>query len=130
MAMRNVIRSVVGALIAVVPGIALAETPASPGDLEFFEKKIRPVLADQCYKCHSTSATKLKANLFLDSHDGMLKGGENGPAIVPGKPEKSLLIKAIRWTDKDLQMPSKEQLPKTVIADFERWVSIGAPWPG
>jgi cytochrome c553 len=108
--------------------IARAQTPSN-ADTEFFEKKIRPVLVDQCYKCHSASAKKLKAGLLLDSQDGMLKGGETGPAITPGKPNQSLLIKAIRWTDKDLQMPAKEQLSKDVIADFERWVATGAVWP-
>src|SRR6266498_713502 len=80
---------------------ALGQTP-STADTEFFEKKIRPVLADRCYKCHSASAKKLKGGLFLDSQEGMLKGGETGPAVRPGKHNQSLLIKAIRWTDKDL----------------------------
>ncbi len=126
--MRYAIRCILAMVgLLAMSEAALAQTP-SPGDLEFFEKKIRPVLSAQCYQCHSASAKKLKAGLFLDSREGMLKGGENGAVIVPGKPNQSLLIKAVRWTDKDLQMPSKEQLPREVIGDLERWVSIGAPW--
>jgi cytochrome c553 len=113
------------AVLAHAPRTVAQSTPTS----DFFEKRIRPVLAEKCYSCHSAQAKKLKASLLLDSRDGMLKGGETGPAISPGKPNQSLLIKAIRWTDKDLQMPAKEQLPKDVIADFEQWVAAGAPWP-
>src|SRR6187549_2102215 len=77
-----------------------AGTVFSREGLEFFEKKIRPILADRCYRCHS--GDKVKAELYLDSRDGMLKGGESGPAVVPGEPEKSLLIHAIRHGDDDL----------------------------
>jgi hypothetical protein len=88
------------ALAAALPSRAeQAVAGASPGDLEFFEKKIRPVLAQSCYKCHATTSQKVKAGLLLDSREGMLKGGETGPAVVPGKAEKSLLIEAVRWTD-------------------------------
>src|SRR5690349_18371214 len=75
------------------------------GAIEFFEKRIRPLLAEQCYKCHSAESEKLKGQLRLDSRQGMLTGGDSGPAMVPGDPERSLLIKAVRYTDKDLQMP-------------------------
>src|SRR5437016_13948906 len=75
-------------------------------DFEFFEKKIRPLLAERCYKCHSLEAEKLKSGLLLDTKDGMLKGGESGkPAIVPGNAEASRLIEAIRYKNEDLQMP-------------------------
>ncbi|HXI49964.1 MAG TPA: c-type cytochrome domain-containing protein, partial [Candidatus Saccharimonadales bacterium] len=66
----------------------------TPAELEFFESKIRPVLADNCYKCHSQGAEKIKGGLLLDTRDGVLKGGNTGPAIVPGQPEKSLLLTA------------------------------------
>ncbi|MBI2804814.1 MAG: DUF1553 domain-containing protein [Planctomycetes bacterium] len=102
---------------------------ASPGDNDFFERKIRPVLAQHCYSCHSTEAKKQKGGLLLDTKKGLLDGGDNGPAIVPGHPEKSLLIKAIRHTDPDLKMPRKEKLSAQVIADFEKWVKLGAPDP-
>ncbi len=105
-----------------------AETDSA--GFEFFESKIRPVLADHCYSCHSEKAEKLKGGLYLDSRDGALKGGDNGPAIVSGDPEKSLLIKAIRYSDENLQMPPKgKKLSAEQIADFETWVKMGAPDP-
>src|SRR2546423_8650169 len=73
-------------------------------DFEFFEKKIRPIFTERCYECHSTQSKKVKGGFLLDSREGLLKGGETGPAIVPGKPEKSLLITAVRYADKGLQM--------------------------
>ncbi|MBM3835498.1 MAG: DUF1553 domain-containing protein [Verrucomicrobia bacterium] len=105
-----------------------AEVPASAG-LEFFEKKIRPVLAEHCYECHSHQSKKLKAGLYLDSRAGVLQGGDTGVAVVLGEPDKSRLIEAIRHTNSDLQMPPKSKLPDRVIADFGEWIKIGAPWP-
>jgi hypothetical protein len=113
----------------------LAATTASaitPEQSAFFEAKIRPVLADKCYSCHSAQAEKVKAELLLDTREGTLKGGENGPAVVPGDLSKSLLITALRWHDPDTGMPPKNKggkLPDSVIADFEQWVSLGAPDP-
>jgi len=104
--------------------------PAADRDgLDFFEKKIRPVLVDRCYSCHSAGAKKLKGGLYVDSLEGMLKGGDTGPSVVPGQPGKSLLIKAIGYTDEDLQMPPKGRLLPPVVADFEAWVKRGAPAP-
>src|SRR5437773_461652 len=98
--------------------------------IDFFEKKIRPVLVAECYKCHSAQSEKLKANLRLDTREGALKGGESGkPAVTPGDVEKSVLIEAIRQTNPDLQMPPKRQLPAAVVKDFEEWVRLGAPDP-
>ena len=109
---------------------ATAADKLDPDQLAFFEKKIRPVLNDQCYKCHSANAEKLKGGLFVDSRQGLLKGGESGPAIVPGNPAKSPLIKSIKSDDKDAMMPPKgPKLPDSVIADFETWVRMGAPDP-
>ncbi len=99
--------------------------------MEFFESKIRPVLVQHCYRCHSQKALKrkrLKAGLLVDSKAGLLKGGDNGPAIVPGKLKESLLIKALHFQD-DLEMPPSGKLPAKVIADFEAWVKMGAPDP-
>src|SRR5262245_7351250 len=101
-----------------------------PAAIDFFESKIRPVLAEHCFRCHSSTARKLKGGLLLDSRDGILKGGESGPVLDAGKPEKSRLIQAIRYTDVDLSMPPNAKLPGPVIADFTRWVKMGAPWPG
>ena len=100
----------------------------SPGT-EFFEQKIRPVLAERCYSCHSAIAEKLKGNLLLDTREGTLKGGDQGPSVVPGDPDRSLLIRAVRFTDPDLQMPPKKKLPADQIADLEAWVRNGAPDP-
>src|SRR6185436_19296102 len=103
--------------------------PQDKEGLELFEKKIRPVLIDRCYSCHSAEAKKLKGDLYVDSREGLLKGGAVGPAIVPGDLDKSLLIKAIRYKDEDLKMPPKGKLAPEVVADFEAWVKRGAPDP-
>lgn len=101
--------------------------------LAFFESKIRPVLVEKCQGCHSAEAEKagkLKGGLYLDSRAGLLKGGEQGPAIVPGHPEQSLLLKAITHSNKKLAMPEKaEKLADPVIADFSRWIAEGAVDP-
>ncbi len=97
---------------------------------DFFEQKIRPVLADNCYACHSAKANKPAGGLLLDTRAGMLKGGASGqPAIVPGELEKSLLLKALRYTDAKLQMPPGGKLADAIINDFEQWVKMGAPDP-
>jgi hypothetical protein len=118
-------------LLFSVSALRAAEPPQfSPEALEFFEKNIRPVLADRCYECHSASSQKIRGAFLLDSREGLLKGGETGtPAIVPGQPEQSLLIKAIRYTDKYLQMPPKERLTREQVSDFEKWIQLGAPDP-
>ena len=97
--------------------------------IDFFERKIRPVLVQECYSCHSAEAKKHKGGLLVDTKKGLLDGGDTGPAIVPGKPNESLLIKAIRYTDPDLRMPPKAKLPADVIADFEKWIAMGAADP-
>ena len=97
--------------------------------IEFFEEKIRPVLVRNCYDCHSAKAEKLKAGLVLDRRAGWKKGGESGPALIPGKPAESLLLSAIRYKDNDLRMPPHKKLPKEVVADFEKWIAMGAPDP-
>ena len=97
--------------------------------MAFFEKKIRPVLADKCYKCHSAEAEKIKGGLLLDTREGIRQGGDSGPAVVPGEPEKSLLMRRFATPIPTLKMPPKEKLPDAVIADFEKWVKMGAPDP-
>lgn len=97
---------------------------------EFFETKIRPVLVQHCYKCHSTSGKKSEGGLLLDSREGIRKGGDRGPAIVPGDTDKSLMLEAILHTDADLKMPpKKDRLPKEVLNDFTVWIRMGAPDP-
>ncbi|MEA2708600.1 MAG: hypothetical protein QOF78_1201 [Phycisphaerales bacterium] len=109
---------------------AAAALSADPAGIEFFETKIRPVLVESCYSCHSAGAKNLKAKLYLDSRDGILKGGESDqPAIVPGDADESTLIRAIRHEDEGLTMPPKKKLPAEQIASFEAWVKMGAPMP-
>src|SRR3954465_7555995 len=118
--------------VAAVPLLCSPQSQAAPdpAGIEFFEKKIRPIFVEHCYECHSADAKKVKGGLLLDTRDGTLKGGDNGPALVPGNPEKSLMIKAVRYTDEDLQMPpKKKKLPAEKIADLEAWVKMGAPDP-
>jgi hypothetical protein len=117
-------------LAALWPGFAWAGAGSVPPEgIELFESKIRPVLVERCYRCHSAQAEKLKGGLRLDSQAGLLQGGEDGPVIVPGAPDKSRLITALEYTDPDLQMPPKGKLPEGQIADFVAWVKAGAPWP-
>src|SRR5205807_1342090 len=78
-----------------------------PSAADFFESRVRPVLVQHCFQCHSTTAEKIKGGLLLDTREGMLKGGDSGPAIVPGHPEKSRLIEAVRYANPDTQMPPK-----------------------
>ncbi|MBN8248240.1 MAG: DUF1553 domain-containing protein [Verrucomicrobia bacterium] len=108
------------------PAFAGAPTPEQ---LEFFERRIRPVLANHCYECHSAGAAKLKGGLLLDSLAGVRQGGDTGPAITPGEPDASLLIQAVRHGDPNLTMPPKAKLPPEAIADLELWVRQGAPDP-
>lgn len=116
--------------IAVYFAAAIPTAAAEPTarEREFFEKRIRPVLVEQCYSCHSTAAKKVRGGLLLDSADGLRRGGERGAALVPGRPKESLLIQALRH-EQDLRMPPKGTLPEAVIADFVHWVEAGAPDP-
>lgn len=113
-----------------VLAISLATARGGSADVELFEKKIRPVLVEHCYKCHSAQAKKPKGGLFVDSRAALLKGGDSGPAIVPGRPEKSRFIEAIGYKDVELRMPPRAKLPETAITDLTAWVKNGAPWPG
>jgi len=120
------------AALALAAPMAAAATPpaASPEDLQFFEARVRPVLVDRCYKCHSHDADKIKGGFMLDTREGLLHGGDTGPAIEPGKPEDSLLVDAISYRDPDLQMPPKgERLSDQQVADITEWIRRGAPDP-
>jgi mono/diheme cytochrome c family protein len=108
----------------------MTATAVSAAD-DFFTKQVQPIFQEHCFKCHSHSSDKIKGGLVLDSLDGMLTGGDSGPALVPGDVEKSLLVKAIRYKDEDLQMPPKDKkLSDAQIAAIEQWVKDGAKWPG
>jgi mono/diheme cytochrome c family protein len=103
---------------------------AEPAGIEFFEKHIRPVLVEHCHQCHSAESDKVKGGLLVDTREGLLKGGDSGPALVPGDPDKSLIIKAVRYNDENLQMPPKgKKLTDEQIKHLEEWVKIGAPDP-
>lgn len=109
-------------------GLQQAE-PSKEG-LEFFEKKIRPILADNCYACHGERSKKPQGDLRIDLMESLLRGGASGkPAVVPGDPEKSLLILAVRQTDAKLQMPPGDKLTPEQIKDLEQWIKMGAPAP-
>lgn len=116
--------------LTVLGHVSLALGTDSPEDIEFFEKRIRPVLVAHCYSCHSAAAGKSEGGLQLDSRDGVRTGGERGSAVVPGKPAMSWLLKAIEQTDASLRMPpEKAKLPATVIADIRLWIERGGADP-
>ncbi len=113
---------------------ALCVSVARAGDTEpssaaarekFFEQNVRPLLAEKCYSCHA--AKKQKGGLRLDSIEAILKGGESGPAVVPGKPDESLLVSAINYAGPE--MPPDEKLAPEKVAILRRWIASGARWP-
>jgi hypothetical protein len=111
--------------ILLVTGSTWAADPAIERQrLDFFETKIRPVLAKHCYECHAADSKKLSGGLLVDSRQGLLKGGDSGPAVVPSDLKESLLISALKHND--FEMPPKGKLPAAVIADFEKWIRDGA----
>ncbi|NOX99312.1 MAG: DUF1549 domain-containing protein, partial [Verrucomicrobia bacterium] len=111
------------------PGVLPAAPKLSAEQIEFFENRIRPILAQECYECHRTGG-KVKAGLILDHRDALLAGGDTGKTIIPGDPDGSLLIKTIRHEHEDLKMPKAgAKLDENIIADFEKWIAMGAPDP-
>src|SRR5215204_3460549 len=115
---------------AAAPAPAPAPAPSAEG-VEFFEKKIRPLLVESCFKCHSGSSEKPKGSLKLDSREAALRGGDSGKAaIVPGEPDKSLLMEAVRWENGDIQMPPKKPLSDRQVEDLAKWIKMGAPYGG
>ena len=102
---------------------------ATPEGIEFFEKRIRPILVEHCYECHSVESKTNEGGLSLDSREGLLKGGESGPALTPGDPDKSLFITAVQHTEKDLRMPPDQKLSVAQRTDLVTWVKMGAPDP-
>jgi hypothetical protein len=123
--MRHLLLPLLGLLS--LPCLAHAQGPTRAAT-EFFEKKIRPDLVEQCYRCHSAQAKKTRGGLRLDTRDDLLRGGDNGPAVVPGQPAKSLLLKALRH-EGEIKKPPTGRLAETVIADFARWIEAGAADP-
>ncbi|MBI1371649.1 MAG: DUF1549 domain-containing protein [Phycisphaera sp.] len=121
--------AVAAVLCATVAHAADAPAKPDPAGVAFFESKVRPILAQRCYKCHSAKAERLRGNLYLDTRAGWVKGGDNGQVILPGDVEGSMLVKAIRYTDPDMEMPPKGKLPAKEIDVLEQWVKMGAPDP-
>jgi hypothetical protein len=115
-------------LLVTCVGTLHADSPDRAG-AEFFEKQVRPLLVEQCFQCHSDAKKKPKGNLRLDSRAGVLKGGDSGPAAVAGKPDESLLVKAIHYKMDGLKMPKNGKLKDADIAVLTRWVEMGLPWP-
>jgi hypothetical protein len=125
--MRFLLQTVFATLSATVGAPALAG--ADDNATVFFESRIRPVLVEHCYKCHSGRTKSPKGGLRLDSREALLRGGDNGPAIVPGKPEDSLLLKALSYDGEVAEMPPDAKLSDQVLADFHGWIASGAPDP-
>lgn len=109
--------------------LAMADGADAAEGVEFFEKKIRPLLVEKCLDCHSAESGKVKGGLALDSRAGWETGGDNGASIKPGQPDHSLLIEAVRYKNRDLQMPPKKALSPQELKDLETWVAMGAPDP-
>jgi Protein of unknown function (DUF1549)/Protein of unknown function (DUF1553)/Planctomycete cytochrome C len=117
-------------VVVFAPGAARAcagdTDPSSASAREkFFEQSVRPLLAEKCYSCHATK--KQKGGLRLDSIEAILKGGESGPAVVPGKPDESLIVSAINYAGPE--MPPDGKLAPEKVAVLTRWIALGAPWP-
>ncbi len=126
-----IVSAAVAMLSVATVGFGAPSSKVTPEQLDFFEQKIRPVLVQQCYDCHSEEKGKSKGELTLDSRDGIRAGGDRGPAVVPGKPDESILLNAIRQVGQ-LRMPPDSRggmLPDEVINDFEKWIKDGAPDP-
>ncbi|MBC8113968.1 MAG: hypothetical protein H7062_06300, partial [Candidatus Saccharimonas sp.] len=114
-----------------IPKPESAQFASVPTDeqLAFFEKRIRPLLVERCYECHSASSKEIGGSLLLDSRPGIVKGGDNGPPIVPGDSEASLLTTAVNYTNPDLKMPPNKKLSDAEIADLAAWITMRAPDP-
>ncbi|MEM7312756.1 MAG: PSD1 and planctomycete cytochrome C domain-containing protein, partial [Planctomycetota bacterium] len=115
--------------VLVACGLSRADQPLGSEAIDFFESKIRPVLVEHCYECHAVESDSVGGELLLDSREGIARGGENGPAIDVKSPGSSRLLIALRYDSDDLQMPPDGQLASTVVADFEKWIAMGAPDP-
>lgn len=127
--MNLLVRLILGLLLAAALCQSVVAAESAPEALEFFEKRIRPILVEHCYECHSGASKEPGGGLQVDSRESLLEGGDSGTAIVPGAPEKSLLLLAVRQTDKDLRMPPEGKLSETQIADLATWIKNGVVDP-
>ena len=113
-------------LVIAMNRVAFAEDAKG---LAFFQKKVLPVLKKHCYECHSAAADEVKGNLRVDTREGLVEGGNNGAAVVPGKVDEGFLLPVLRYEEDDYQMPPEGKLPDKVIADIKKWIEMGAPVP-
>ncbi len=125
----GVLRVLLGLGLSLRVVLDAAPAPDAAERLAFFEQRIRPVLVEHCHECHSADAKALKGGLRVDSRNGLLRGGDTRAAVVPGDAAASLLVEALSYTNRDLQMPPKGRLPDAVLADFARWIAGGASDP-
>ena len=117
-------------LLRAADAVETAHAGISADQLNFFEKNIRPVLVQHCYKCHSAESDKVKGGLTLDTKQGLILGGESGhPGVAPGNIAQSSIYEAMTWKNEDNQMPPKQKLPDDVVANFKKWIEMGAPDP-
>jgi hypothetical protein len=119
-------------LLALTTAQVFGQTPSGAkggqaAGADFFNQKILPVLQQKCFNCHQTGR-KMKGGLAVDSHTALIAGGDSGPALVPGDAAKSLLYVSMTYADPDLQMPPRERLSASVLADFKKWIEMGAPF--
>ena len=117
-------------LLTLTPASAFGQEKSLPPEhIEFFEKNIRPALVKYCYECHSVEENTSRGGLLLDTRSNVLLGGDSGPALEPGDVAGSLIWEAINYLDKDIEMPPDEKMPSEVIANFRKWIEMGAPDP-
>src|SRR5947209_3478673 len=130
--LRLVVRGIAAcsaSLVVFAGGPAAARPgPTAADPTAFFESTVRPILQANCFTCHSHAAKKSKGGLMLDARDSIIKGGDRGPAIIPGKPDDSLLLKAVGRQDEELKMPPTGKLSAEQITALREWIKLGAPW--
>ncbi len=126
---RSILRHSPAPIVVALGMLCLTAQAAGTAAFDFFEKNVRPILVRRCYECHSEESGKKKGGLALDARDTLLMGGDNGPALIAGNPDQSLLIEAVRYQNRDMQMPPKSALPAAEIKVLEAWVKMGAPDP-
>lgn len=129
MSFRSVSCIILVICVLALQSIVCADDSANDAGVEFFEKQIRPLLVQHCYQCHSARSGKREGDLLLDRREAWIQGGQKGPSVVPGDVDASLLIRAVRYADTQLQMPPGKPLSPDAVKRFEQWVRIGAPGP-
>ena len=122
-------RILIALLLPSATGLSAVQTPAESADIAFFERDIRPLLAEHCLECHSVESGKRKGGLLLDSREGIAQGGDSGPALLPGNPEERGIVSATRWNNADLRMPPKKPLDASKAELLAEWIRRGAPDP-